>query len=157
MENILYNDLIRRGFDVDVGVVEYNTRDEDDKKIRKQLEVDFVINRGNQRYYIQSALTIDDPDKRRQETESLIRIPDFFKKIVVVKDNIEPWRDDIKRQHLRRSGWWKGAHQQTKSDRVPHRAGCRAESYDSTDEKTTCGVQAGRKVIKSKGMVSKCA
>ena len=47
MENILYNDLIRRGFDVDVGVVEYNTRDEDDKKIRKQLEVDFVINRGN--------------------------------------------------------------------------------------------------------------
>ena len=95
MENILYNDLIRRGFDVDVGVVEYNTRDEDDKKIRKQLEVDFVINRGNQRYYIQSALTIDDPDKRRQETESLIRIPDFFKKIVVVKDNIEPWRDDI--------------------------------------------------------------
>ena len=64
------------------------------KKIRKQLEVDFVINRGNQRYYIQSALTIDDPDKRRQETESLIQIPDFFKKIVVVKDNIEPWRDD---------------------------------------------------------------
>ncbi len=94
MENIIYNDLIRRGFDVDVGVVEYNTRDEDDKKIRKQLEVDFVINRGNQRYYIQSALTIDDPDKRRQETESLIQIPDFFKKIVVVKDNIEPWRDD---------------------------------------------------------------
>lgn len=80
MENIIYNDLIRRGFDVDVGVVEYNTRDEDDKKIRKQLEVDFVINRGNQRYYIQSALTIDDPDKRRQETESLIQIPDFFKK-----------------------------------------------------------------------------
>ena len=80
MENILYNDLIRRGFDVDVGVVEYNTRDEDDKKIRKQLEVDFVINRGNQRYYIQSALTIDDPDKRRLATESLIRIPDFFKK-----------------------------------------------------------------------------
>ena len=140
MENILYNDLIRRGFDVDVGVVEYNTRDENDKKIRKQLEVDFVINRGNQRYYIQSALTIDDPDKRRQETESLIRIPVFFKKIVVVKDNIEPWRDDIKRQHLRRGSRWKGAHQQTKSDRIPHRAGCGAESYDSTDEKTTCGV-----------------
>ena len=80
------------------------------KKIRKQLEVDFVINRGNQRYYIQSALTIDDPYKRRQETESLIRIPDFFKKIVVVKDNIEPWRDDIKRQHLRRGSRWKGAY-----------------------------------------------
>ena len=109
------------------------------KKIRKQLEVDFVINRGNQRYYIQSALTIDDPDKRRQETESLIRIPDFFKKIVVVKDNIEPWRDDIKRQHLRRGGRREGAHQQAKSDRIPCRAGCGAESYDSTDEKTACG------------------
>lgn len=127
------------------------------KKIRKQLEVDFVINRENQRYYIQSALTIDDPDKRRQETESLIRIPDFFKKIVVVKDNIEPWRDDIKRQHLRRGSRWKGAHQQAKSDRVPCHAGCRAESYDSTDEKTTCWLQAGIKAIKSKGMVSRCA
>ena len=80
--------------------------------------MDFVINRGNQRYYIQSALTIDDPDKRRLATESLIRIPVFFKKIVVVKDNIEPWRDDIKRQHLRRGSRWKGAHQQTKSDRI---------------------------------------
>ena len=62
-----------------------------------------------------------------------------------------------KRQHLRCSGWWKGAHQQTKSDRIPCHSGCRAESYDSTDEKTTCGVQAGRKAIKSKGMVSRCA
>ena len=127
------------------------------KKIRKQLEVDFVINRGNQRYYIQSALTIDDPDKRRQETESLIRIPDFFKKIVVVKDNIEPWRDDIKRQHLRRVSRWKGAHQQAKSDRVPHRTGCSAENSDSADEKTACWLQAGIKAIKSKGMVSRCA
>ena len=119
--------------------------------------MDFVINRGNQRYYIQSALTIDDPDKRRLATESLIRIPVFFKKIVVVKDNIEPWRDDIKRQHLRRGSRWKGAHQQTKSDRIPHRAGWCEESYDSTDEKTTCRVQAGIKAIKSKGTVSRCA
>lgn len=156
MENILYNDLIRRGFDADVGVVEYNTRDEDEKNTQT-LEVDFVINRGNQRYYIQSALTIDDPDKRRLATESLIRIPDFFKKIVVVKDNIEPWRDDIKRQHLRRGDRREGAYQQTKSDRIPCHAGCSAESYDSATAEIVCGVQAVRKAIKSKGMVSRYA
>ncbi len=94
MENIIYNELIRRGFDVDVGLVELNTRDKENKKIRKQLEVDFVINRGNQRYYIQSALSINEPEKHKQEIESLMHIPDFFKKIVIVKDNIEPWHDD---------------------------------------------------------------
>ena len=94
MENILYNDLKRRGFDVDVGVVEYNLVDIYGKKIRKQLEVDFVVNRGNQRYYIQSALTVADSEKKNQETESLRRIPDSFKKIIVVKDYINPWRDE---------------------------------------------------------------
>lgn len=94
MENILYNDLRRRGFDVDVGVVEYNLVDMYGKKIRKQLEVDFVVNRGNQRYYIQSALTVADSEKKNQETESLRRIPDSFKKIIVVKDYINPWRDE---------------------------------------------------------------
>lgn len=93
MENILYNDLIRRGFDVDVGVVEIATM-EDGKKVRRQLEVDFVINRGNDRYYIQSALTIADPEKKEQEIASLLRIPDSFKKIVVVKDYLNPWKDD---------------------------------------------------------------
>lgn len=94
MENVLCNDLLRRGFDVDVGVVERNVRMEDGKNIRKQLEVDFVVNRGDERYYIQSALSIDDPDKREQEIASLLHIPDFFKKIVVVKDYIKPWRDE---------------------------------------------------------------
>ena len=94
MENVLYNDLIRRGFDVDVGVIEQNVRDESGKKIRKQLEVDFVVNRGDERYYIQSALSIDDPEKKEQEIASLIRIPDSFKKIVVVKDYVKPWRDE---------------------------------------------------------------
>ena len=94
MENVLYNDLIRRGFDVDVGVVEQNVRDDSGKKIRKQLEVDFVVNRGDERYYIQSALSVDNPDKREQEIASLIRIPDSFRKIVVVKDYIKPWRDE---------------------------------------------------------------
>ncbi len=94
MENVLYSDLIRRGFNVDVGIVELNTADESGKKIRKQLEVDFVVNRGNERYYIQSALSIDDPEKRKQEIASLIRIPDSFRKIVVVKDYMTPWKDD---------------------------------------------------------------
>ena len=94
MENVIYNELRRRGFDVDVGVVEYNCKDDEGKKIRKQLEVDFVVNRGSQRYYIQSALTVGDPEKRKQETESLRRIPDSFKKIVVVRDDIIPWHDD---------------------------------------------------------------
>jgi len=94
MENVLYNDLIRRGFDVDVGEVEQNTRDESGKNIRKQLEVDFVVNRGDERYYIQSALSIADPDKREQEIASLIRIPDSFRKIVVVKDYMKPWKDE---------------------------------------------------------------
>lgn len=94
MENVLYNDLIRRGFDVDVGVVEQNARDELRKNIRKQLEVDFVVNRGDERYYIQSALSISDPEKKNQEIASLIRIPDSFKKIVVVRDYVKPWRDN---------------------------------------------------------------
>ena len=94
MENVLYNDLIRRGFDVDVGVIEQNVRNESGKNVRKQLEVDFVVNRSDERYYIQSALSIDDPEKKEQEIASLIRIPDSFKKIVVVKDYVKPWRDD---------------------------------------------------------------
>ena len=93
MENVLYNDLTRRGYDVDVGVVEQNVR-KDGKNLRKQLEVDFVVNRGDERYYIQSALSIDDPDKKEQEIASLLRIPDSFKKIVVIKDYIKPWRDE---------------------------------------------------------------
>ena len=94
MENVLYNDLLRRGFDVDVGVVEQNIRTEAGKNARKQLEVDFVVNRGDERCYIQSALSIDDPDKKKQEVASLLHIPDSFKKIVVVKDYIKPWRDE---------------------------------------------------------------
>ncbi len=94
MENVLYNDLIRRGMNVDVGVVEYNTKDANGKKIRKQLEVDFVVNGGGKRYYIQSALSIADPEKREQEIESLKRIPDSFSKIVVVRDYLKPWQDE---------------------------------------------------------------
>ena len=94
MENVLYNDLIRRGMNVDVGVVEYNTKDADGKKIRKQLEVDFVVNQGGKRFYIQSALSIADPNKKEQEIESLKRIPDSFSKMVVVRDYLKPWQDE---------------------------------------------------------------
>lgn len=94
MENVLYNDLIRRGMNVDVGVVEYNTKDADGKKIRKQLEVDFVVNQGGKRFYIQSALSIANPDKKEQEIESLKRIPDSFSKMVVVRDYLKPWQDE---------------------------------------------------------------
>ena len=100
MENVLYNDLIRRGFDVDVGVVEQNTKDNAGKKIRKQLEVDFVVNRGDERYYIQSALSINDPDKKAQEIASLMMIPDSFRKIVVVKDYMKPWQDERGIQYI---------------------------------------------------------
>ena len=94
MENVIYNDLIRRGYDVDVGVVEQNIKTDAGKNARKQLEVDFVVNRGDERYYIQSALSVDEPNKREQEIASLLRIPDSFKKIVVVKDYIKPWKDE---------------------------------------------------------------
>ena len=75
MENVLYNDLIRRGMNVDVGVVEYNTKDADGKKIRKQLEVDFVVNQGGKRFYIQSALSIADPDKKEQDILHRVMLP----------------------------------------------------------------------------------
>ena len=100
MENVLYNDLIRRGFDIDVGVVEQNIKEESGKKIRKQLEIDFVVNRGDERYYIQSALSVSDPDKRSQEIASLVRVPDSFKKIVVVRDYMMPWKDEQGIQYI---------------------------------------------------------
>ena len=100
MENVIYNDLVRRGFDVDVGVVEYNTTDRRGIKVRKQLEVDFVVNRGSERCYIQSTLSIADPEKKAREIESLLRTPDSFRKIVIVKDYLEPWTDDHGIQYI---------------------------------------------------------
>lgn len=83
-----------RGFNVDVGVVERSERDESGKVIRKKLEVDFVCNRGNQRYYIQSAFPTPDNDKMQQEQKSLVHIGDSFKKIIVEKDQIKLWRNE---------------------------------------------------------------
>ena len=94
MENIIYNELRTRGFHVDVGMVEERTTDKNNRTIRKQYEVDFVANQGNKRYYIQSAFAMPNEAKIRQETASLTRIDDSFKKIIIVKDNIMPKRDE---------------------------------------------------------------
>lgn len=86
MENIIFNELLYRGYNVDVGVVEI--REGDDKK---QVEVDFVCNQYNKRYYIQSALSLPTREKTIQEERPLMNIPDNFKKIIVVKDDIKSW------------------------------------------------------------------
>ncbi|CAL59267.1 Conserved hypothetical protein, truncated in N terminal [Mycoplasmopsis agalactiae PG2] len=93
MENIIYNELIKREFNVDVGVVENRIKENNVFK-KKQLEIDFVINKAHQRYYIQSALNIDTNEKQQQEIRSLINVNDSFKKIVIVKDKIVPRHDE---------------------------------------------------------------
>lgn len=94
MENIIYNELRYRGFNVDVGRVEIREHGEDGQTARKRLEVDFVANKGSQRYYIQSAFRIDDEAKELQEKKSILNIQDSFKKIVIVKDHISPYYDN---------------------------------------------------------------
>lgn len=93
MENAIYNELIYRGYSVDVGVVEVRV-DENGKKVRKQLEVDFVVNQAGRRYYIQSALALPDKEKMVQEQASLVKIPDFFKKIIIVGNDTPVWRNE---------------------------------------------------------------
>ena len=89
MENVIYNELKMRGFNVDVGRVEIR-----ENQIRKYLEVDFVANQGSQRYYIQSAYRLTDEEKVSQEKKSLRNIPDSFKKIIIEENDIVPYRDD---------------------------------------------------------------
>ena len=90
MENIIFNELKTRGFNVDVGVVVVNETDQNGKKIRKQLEIDFVCNKGSKRYYIQSAFAVSDTGKMQQEQRSLIHTGDGFKKIIITKDALAP-------------------------------------------------------------------
>ena len=89
MENVIYNELLVRGYSVDVGIVELRKGDD-----RKQVEIDFVANRGSQRYYIQSAYALPTEEKQQQEVRPLRAVGDSFKKIVVVKDDILLRRDD---------------------------------------------------------------
>ncbi len=94
MENVLYNELLFRGYNVDVGIVEINERVSAAKNTRRQLEVDFVANKGNKKFYIQSALSLEPEEKSRQERRSLSRIDDSFKKIIVTKDRVKASLDE---------------------------------------------------------------
>lgn len=94
MENIIYNELIIRGFAVDVGIIEHTIRDKEKKQKQIQLEVDFVCNKGMNKYYIQSAFSIPNEEKMNQETSSLDKINDSFKKIIVTQDFGKPWKTE---------------------------------------------------------------
>ena len=94
MENVIYNELLHRGFSVDVGVVPVQESDALGKQVRKQLEVDFVANKGSQRYYIQSAIEISSKEKMQQETYSFRNISDSFKKIIIQRQAVIPWHNE---------------------------------------------------------------
>ena len=94
MENIIYNELKYRGYNVDIGIVNVYGENNLKQKVLKNYEVDFIATKGNNKYYIQSALSLDNVDKLKQETNSLNNIHDSFKKIIVVKDNIKPRRNE---------------------------------------------------------------
>ena len=94
MENVIYNELRIRGFQVDVGVVEKRAKNAEGKQEKSQLEIDFVANLGSKRYYIQSAFRLPDEEKVRQEKASLLSVNDSFKKIIIVKDVIKIQRDE---------------------------------------------------------------
>lgn len=94
MENVIYNELRMRGYSVDVGMVPIVESDQNGKVIRKQLEVDFVCNLGSSRYYIQSAYSLPDEEKRTQEIRPFRKISDSFKKIVITKDIAQPYYDE---------------------------------------------------------------
>ena len=94
MENVIYNELRMRGYNVDVGVVPVAERDANGKIVRKQLEVDFVCNMGSLRYYIQSAYSLPDEAKRAQEVRPFRKIDDSFKKIIVTKDIVPAFYDE---------------------------------------------------------------
>ena len=89
MENVIYNELVSRGYTVDVGIVEIREGND-----RKQIEIDFVANEGSRRYYIQSAFMLSDEEKRVQEERPLVSVPDSFKKIIVVGGSQKVSRDD---------------------------------------------------------------
>ena len=94
MENVIYNELKMRGYNVDVGVVPIAERNEDGKVVRKQLEVDFMCNLGSKRYYIQSAYSLPNAEKKAQEVRPFRKIEDSFKKIIVTKDIVPATYDE---------------------------------------------------------------
>lgn len=100
MENIIYNELLTRGFSVDVGVVEIVSVGEDGKRHKKQYEIDFVVNKGMRKYYIQSALALNTDCKEKNELRPFSETKDFFKKIIVTKSYMKPWFDDCGIYHV---------------------------------------------------------
>ena len=94
LENIVYNELLVRGYNVDVGIVDVFVKNSEGKRVHKQLEVDFVVNQGSQRYYIQVAYDMTSEEKQTQELNSFRNIPDSFKKIVIVNGTKKPWRNE---------------------------------------------------------------
>ena len=99
MENIIYNELLNRGYLVDVGVIEI-VESTEGHKTKKQCEIDFVVNKGTKKYYIQSALNVSDPNKLQTEIRPLKKTNAFFKKILIVKTSMKPWTDDDGILHL---------------------------------------------------------
>ena len=95
MENLIYNELRIRGFNVDVGVVPVVTKDEQGKQQRSNLEVDFVCNLGSKRYYVQSAYRMSSDEKIKQERASLLKVDDSFKKIIIVGEESPVTRDEV--------------------------------------------------------------
>lgn len=94
MENNIYNKLVSRGFQVDVGIVKLNETDETGKCPQVNCEIDFVINRGMKRYYIQSALMLPHEEKTRQELRPLLGVKDMFRKVLITKTAARPWLEE---------------------------------------------------------------
>lgn len=108
MENIVFNELKIRGYDVDVGAYEYNSKNSLGQSIRTKLEVDFVASRGSEKIYIQVALSVASEEKRQQEINSLRRIKDSFRKLVLVKEPVVPWQDENGIEYMGIEQWLLG-------------------------------------------------
>ena len=100
VENIIFNELISRGYSVDIGVVQRTETGSDGKRRQKTCEIDFVVNAGNRKYYIQSALNLPTPEKQSQETRPLLAVKDFFQRIILSKTTAKPWIDEFGIRHI---------------------------------------------------------
>ena len=100
MENIIFNELIARGYLVDVGVIRQTETGDDGKRRQRTCEIDFVVNAGNRKYYIQSALALPTPEKQQQEARPLLAVKDFFQRIIVSKTTMRPWVDEFGLRHI---------------------------------------------------------
>ena len=100
MENILFNELIFRGYSVDVGVIRKMEMDKNGKRSQKTFEIDFIVNAGGSKYYIQSALSLPTPEKQNQAIRPLLAVKDFFQRIIVSKTTMRPWVDEFGIRHI---------------------------------------------------------